>query len=111
MNTTSCPHDNAVLTCVVFISSGSPVTPGWFRGGVTVDKIHHTTVDNLTDGTAAPAYINSSVTVSNVTTLDDGALYYCGILLFTSNSATLNVVGKCMCHDLMLPFIINVSVA
>ena len=112
VDTTVCQHDNAVFTCVIFLSSGTPSSPGWLRDGVTVDMIHHTIVSNLTGGTAAPVYISSTVAVSNVTAFDDdGALYQCGIGSTTSDSATLNVVGKCICHELMLPFIMNVSLA
>ena len=93
-NTTVCQDDNAVFTCVMSIPSGTPLAPGWLRNGAAVDMICHTITSNLTGGTTAPVNISGTVTVSNVTVLDDnGILYQCGISLITSNSATLNVVG------------------
>ena len=99
LNTTVCQHDNAVFTCVVFVPSGIPSAPLWARNGVTVDRMRHTITSNLTGGATAPAYISGTVTVSNVTILDDGALYQCGIGFSTSYSATLNVVGKGICSS------------
>ena len=97
MNTTVCEDDNAVFTCVVLVSSGTVVAPGWVRDGTNVDMMRHTVADNLTSPATSPVNISSTVTVSNVTSLDDAALYHCGILSFvTSNSATLTVVGKCI---------------
>ena len=98
MNTTVCQGDGAAFTCVVFLSSGFPLTPLWARNGVIVDMIRHTVAGNLTGGATAPVYISSTVTVINVTVLDDdGALYQCGLASAISNSATLNVVvGKCV---------------
>ena len=52
-------------------------------------------VNNLTSGARGPAYVSSTITVNNVTTLDDdGALYYCSLATAFSNNGTLNVVGK-----------------
>ena len=68
--------------------------PGWLRDGDSIDVMRHTITSNLTGDSAAPAYINGTITVSNVTELDDGAMYQCGIGSLLSNSATLNVVGK-----------------
>ena len=97
MNTTACQHDNAVFTCVIFTPSGIPLSPQWARNGAAIDMIRHTITGNLTGGTTAPAYISGTATVSNVTVLDDGALYQCGIGSIISNSATLSVVvGKCV---------------
>ena len=104
VNATVCQDDNATFTCVIFIQSGILTTPGWIRNGSVVVSMRHTVTNNLTDGVTAPIYISSTVTVSNVTVLDDEILYQCGILSFiSSNSATLNVVGKCVhtsyvCH-------------
>ena len=70
------------------------MTPGWLRNGTTVDMMRHNVTSNLTGGASAPVYISGTVTVSNVTVLDDGALYKCGLGSIISNSATLNVVGK-----------------
>ena len=111
MNTTVCEHDNATFTCAIFLSSGVLVIPGWLRNGATVDMIRHIRDGNLTIFTTTPAYISGTLTVINVTISDNGALYQCGIGPVLSNSATLNVVGKCICHDLMFPFVMNVSVA
>ena len=98
MNTTVCQDDNATFTCVIFIPFGFLSVPGWSRNGVIVDTIRHTITSNLTGGSAATStYISSTVTVSNVTVSDDdGALYQCGIGSTISNSATLNVVDKCV---------------
>ena len=93
MNTTVCQDDNAAFTCVIFIPSGIVTNPGWLRNGAFVDMIRHTITGNLTGGITAPAYISGTITVRNVTVLDDGALYLCGIGFITSNSATLNVIG------------------
>ena len=102
LNTTVCQGDNAGFTCVLFIQSGALVIPGWHRNGTNVDMIRHTITGNLTNVSVAPTYISSRVTISSVTVSDDGSLYQCGILSFiTSNSATLKVVGKCICHNLM----------
>ena len=101
VNTTVCQDDNAIFTCVMSIPSGAPVTPAWLIDGVTVDMIRHTIVSNLTSGTATPAYISSTVTVSNVTVSDNGVLYQCAIGPVLSNSATLNVVGKCIYYDMI----------
>ena len=50
---------------------------------------------NLTgDDTTTPAYIRSTVTLRNVTVLDNGTVYRCGIGLSLSNGSTLTVVGK-----------------
>ena len=94
MDTTVCEGDSATFTCVVFISSGIPTNPVWGRNGVAVDIIRHTVTGNLTGGTTAPIFISGTLTVSNVTILDDGVFYQCGIGSSVSNAATLNVVGK-----------------
>ena len=94
MDTTVCEGDSATFTCVVFIQSDEiSISPGWLRNGSNVDMIRHIVMDNRTN--AVPEYIGSTITVSNVTLFDDGVLYQCGILV-RSNSATLNVVGKCI---------------
>ena len=93
MNSIVCEGDNATFTCVVFIPSGTPVAPGWTRNGEPIDMMRHTLANNLTG--VAPVYVSNTVTISNVTVLDDdGALYQCGIISIMSSSATLNVVGK-----------------
>ena len=102
-NTTVCQDDDATFTCVVFLLSGIPSNPQWLRNDVTLDMMRHNVTGNLTGGIATPAYISGTITVSNVTVLDDGALYKCGIGSTISNNAALNVVGKCACHELMLP--------
>ena len=94
MNTNVCQHDNATFTCVIFLLSGFPSTPQWARNSVTVDMMRHNVDSNVSDGASAPAYISGTVTVSNVTVLDDGALYQCGLGSEVSSSAILNVVGK-----------------
>ena len=96
MNTTVCQDNNVIFTCVVLIPYGIPVSPTWLRNGAAVDRMRHTITSNLTGGISAPVYISGTVTVNNVTVLDDGALYQCGILSAISNNATLNVVGKCL---------------
>ena len=96
-DTTVCQDDNAAFTCVVFIQSGGLVIPGWLRNHTNVDIMRHTIVSNLTGGTTTPAYISTTVTVSNVTVFDDGVQYQCDILsLVTSNHATLKVLGEYM---------------
>ena len=101
VDTTVCQGDNAGFTCVIFIQSGGLLIPGWLRNGTNVDMIRHTIIGNLTNVSIAPVYISSRVTVSSVTVFDDGAQYQCDISSFiTSNSASLKVVGKCICHDL-----------
>ena len=96
VDTTVCQDDDATFTCVLFISSGNAADPVWFRNGGNFDPMCHTVVSNLTTGTAimAPAYVSSTITINNVATLDDGALYQCGLLTAFSNNGTLNVVGK-----------------
>ena len=94
MNTTVCQHDDATFTCVLFIMTEFPVAPRWRRNGGSVDATRHTVVNNLTDNAEGPVYINSTITVNNVTVLDDdGALYRCGVLSVSTNNATLIVVG------------------
>ena len=99
VNTTVCQGDNATFTCVVLISSGILSTPGWSRNGVGVGvtDMRQAITSDLMSGGTAPVNISSTITVSNVTVLDDnGALYQCGLRPDISNSATLNVVvGKC----------------
>ena len=103
MNSTVCQDDNAAFTCVIFTSFGIPLVPLWARNGTIVDMMRHTVTSNLTDGTTAPAYISGTVTVSNVTVLDDdGALYQCGFGSIISNNAALNVVGKCVYMYVMI---------
>ena len=101
MDTTACEGYSATFTCVVFIPSGIfPSSPGWLRNGAAVDMMRHTVTNNLT-GITTPVAISGTLTVSNVTVLDDdGLLYMCGIASNTSN-ATLNVVGKYIYHDLI----------
>ena len=95
MDTTVCEGDNVTFTCVVFLSSGTPVAPGWLRNGAVFYMMRHIVTSNLTAGTTVPVYINSTVTVSNVRVFDDdGVTYDCGIISVMFRSATLNVVGK-----------------
>ena len=97
VNTTVCEGDNATFTCAVIISStGIATNPKWVRNGVTVvnDTINYIIMDNLT-GMTVPVNVSSTLTVINVTQLDDGALYQCGIF-HSSNSAELNVLGMLM---------------
>ena len=93
VDATVCEGDNATFTCVVFIPSGIfPTSPGWRRSGTTVDMIRHTITSNLTGN--PPIYVSSTVTVSNVTVLDDDSVTYeCGIGSSVRN-ATLHVEGK-----------------
>ena len=94
VNTTVCEGDSATFTCVIFFPSGFPSSPGWLRNGTIVDMMDITS--NLTGGTTPPISISSTVTVSNVTVLDDdGVSYGCGSGSESSNAATLNVVGEC----------------
>ena len=95
LDTTVCQDDDAAFTCVAFIPSGAPVAPGWLRNSINVDMMRHNMISNLTEGTAAPVFINSTVTVNKVRITDDGVLYQCGIVLLLSSSATLNVEGEC----------------
>ena len=89
---TKCQGENVSFTCVVFISSGGVVSPVWFRNDVAVAC--HTIVTNQTTDSISPISISSTVTVSMVTVLDDGAMYHCDILsLITSDNSTLTVVG------------------
>ena len=96
MDTTLCEDDdvNASFTCVLFFLSGTPVSPVWLRNGGGFDTMRHMVVNNLTSGLTGPAYISSTITVDNVTILDDGALYDCRFVTVISNSGTLNVVGE-----------------
>ena len=94
MDTTVCEGDSATFTCVVFIPSGLASNPIWGRNGVVVDMMRHTVTGNVTGGATTPIDISGTVTVSNVTVLDDGVSYTCGIGSEVSNGATLNVVGK-----------------
>ena len=95
VDTTVCQGDNAGFTCVIFIQSRGLVIPAWLRNGINVDRIRHTISDNLTNVSIAPAYISSRVAISSVTVSDDGVQYQCDILsVFTSDSATLKVVGE-----------------
>ena len=96
VNTTVCEDDNVVFTCVLLFPSGTFLSnPLWGRNGVAVDMMRHTATSNLTGGTTTPVSINSTLTVSNVTLVDDDEVFYqCGFGLAVSNAATLNVVGK-----------------
>ena len=103
VNATVCQGDNATFACVVFIPSGIPSIPQWARNGSVVDVMRHIITGNITTGATAPTDASSTVTVNNVkVSNDDGALYQCGIGSGISNNATLNVLGKCACYDLIL---------
>ena len=97
MDTTVCEGDSATFSCMVFLPSGTfPSNPGWLRNGAATDMMRHTVTSNLTGGVSAPISISSTLTVSNVTVVDDnGVSYVCGSGSSISTSATLNVVGKC----------------
>ena len=96
VDTTVCQGDNAEFTCVIYVPSGGLVIPAWLRNGTNVNKTRHTVVGNMTNN-IAPAYVSSTVIVSNVTVLDDGTQYRCDILsLITSRNALLKVVGEYM---------------
>ena len=102
VDTTVCEGDSATFTCVIFFSMGVPLNPGWFRDGAPVNMTRHTVGGNGT-GATAPVSVSGTVTVSNVTVVDDdGISYECGIADL-SNNATLNVVGEYIFHDLMFP--------
>ena len=106
VDTTVCQEDDATFTCVIFIPSGIAAAPGWLKNGESVDTMHHTIVNNLTDNAAGPVYISSTLTVNSVTVLDDdGVLYQCGLLSTFTSNATLTVVGMqvymYLCHYLM----------
>ena len=89
-----CQDDDATFTCVLFTPFGTPVSPVWLRNGGGFDTMRHMVVDNLTNGLTGPEYISSTITVDNVTILDDGALYDCRFVTVISNNGTLNVVGE-----------------
>ena len=101
VDTAVCEGDDATFTCVAFIPSGGfIISPQWQRNGTAVDMMRHTITSNVTGGTTAPVYISSTITVSNVTVLDDdGALYQCG----TGLDISLSVVGKYNFYGLMSP--------
>ena len=93
VDTTVCEGDTATFSCVYFISVGVVTTPAWVRDdGITFNPIHVTS--NLTSDTTTPAYVRSTVTLRNVTLLDNGTMYQCGVGTSLSNSSTLTVVGK-----------------
>ena len=95
MDTTVCEGGSATFTCVIFIPFGILSSPGWLRNSTTVDMMRHTVTSNLTGGASVPIHVSSTVTVSNVTVLDDdGIPYQCGLGSAISSRATLNVVGK-----------------
>ena len=82
--------------CDLFPSETIISNPGWFRDGTIVDMMRHTVTSNLTGGATAPVSISSTITVSNVTVVDDdGASYVCCSGSESSSAATLNVLGKC----------------
>ena len=97
MDTTVCEGDSTIFTCVVFFPSGTfPSNPGWLRDGTIVGMMRHTVTGNLTGGAVTPISVSSTLTVSNVTVVDDdGASYVCGSGSSISTSATLNVAGRC----------------
>ena len=92
MDTTACAGSNATFTCVFFFSSGSSVDPTWRRNDVDVNLTRHTKLSNRSDS-STPVYIGTMVTVSSITTADDGARYQCIVLTFSSDAA-LNVEGN-----------------
>ena len=103
MDTTVCEGDSATFTCVVFFPSGAFLSnPGWLRNGTGVDMMRHTVASNLTGGTGTPVSITGTITVSNVTVVeDDGVSYVCGIGSASSSITTLNVVGMLVQVSLM----------
>ena len=110
MDTIACAKSNATFTCVFFFPSGTALEPIWLRNGVDVNLTRHTVVSNRT-GSNTPVYIGTMVTVSNITTADDGARYQCSVTTPSSN-ATLNVGGNmytCM-YTLILYFLLFVAV-
>ena len=90
-----CQDDDATFTCVLFVPSGGAVAPGWLRNFGGVDMMRHTIVSNLTDSAVGPVYVSSTITVNNVTVVDDdGVLYQCDVFTqFSSNYAVLTVIG------------------
>ena len=103
VDTTVCEGDSATVTCVIFFPPGAFLSaPGWRRDGATVDGMRHTISSNLTGGVSPPISISGTITVSNVTVVDDdGVSYVCGIGSAGSGIATLNVVGMLVQFSLM----------
>ena len=99
MDTTVCEGDSATFSCVIFLSTGAPSTLAWLGDNVTVNRMRHTLTSNLTGGVRTPVSISGTVTVSNVTVVDDGVSYQCGIGSTLSSGATLSVIGKYIFHD------------
>ena len=104
MDTTAHQGRNATFTCVVFVPAEAAVItkPTWIRDMEDVDMTHHIVTDNQTDE-STPVYIESTVTVINVTVdADNGRIYQCGVISDYSNNATLHVDSKCIltyvCH-------------
>ena len=96
MDTTAHQGRNAIFTCVVFIPSGAISKPTWVRDMEDVNMTRHIITDNQTDK-STPVYIESTVTVINVTVdADNGRIYQCGVISDYSNNATLHVDSKCI---------------
>ena len=97
MNTTVCAGSTATFTCVIFFQTGVPVNPRWFRNDDSiVNSTRYTIISNFTDSLRNPVHIGSTITVSNITTADDGTQYRCSAVIL-SNNATLNVTGNMGC--------------
>ena len=96
VDTTVCEDQDASFTCVLEWETGLPTETRWLRNDVNLNMTRHNIESNLRDNPTSPANISSTITVFDVTNVDDGALYHCGAAAATSNSATLNVVGKCV---------------
>ena len=98
VDTTEHQGRNATFTCVVFVPAEAAVItkPTWVRDMDDVNMTCHIITDNQTDD-CTPVYIESMVTVINVTVDDDdGRIYQCGVISNYSNNATLHVDSKCI---------------
>ena len=99
VDTTVCQGDDATFTCVVFIPFGATLTlPTWVRDMPDDNNtMRYSMTNNKTDETT-PAYIENTLTVTNVMArTDNGSIYKCCVVSSEcSNNSTLRVESKCI---------------
>ena len=97
-NTSVCEGQDASFTCMISLKLGVPRHPSWVTNMTTIynNSTHHdiSASDNSSGSNPQPLWIDSTLTVINVTDADNGAKYLCSIFNHCSNPATLNVESK-----------------
>ena len=94
---TACPGGEAIFSCFVQFTSGTPSGASWIRDSLTNASSlpHHMLFDNSSSSNTLPAIVNNTLLITNVSSGDGTQYtYVCQQGDVMSDSATLTISGE-----------------